>query len=90
MATYTETTPAKPGIGTRVRLGVVAFAVAALVVIAVMAMERGSSAPTSRGTDQVLVQTNGAGGGSGQDHGIGQGSAICAEPHGWIAAECAP
>ena len=78
MATYTGTTQAKRGFSGMIWVAVVAFVVAALLVIALIAIQGGSPARSSSGNGQTQTQTNGTGGGSGELQTIPLGNGICA------------
>jgi ABC-type phosphate transport system substrate-binding protein len=82
MAAYTGTTQVKPGLG-KIWLAVLAFAVAAALVIALVAMQGGSPAPSSPGTAQTQSHLNGVPttGGSGTPQAIA---------HHLICSRCAP
>jgi hypothetical protein len=77
MATYTEGPQARQ-VGSMVWLAVIAFVVAAVLVIALVSTQGGSPAPVQQGGDQTQVQPPGpsAGGGVGKRL-IPRGDGIC-------------
>jgi hypothetical protein len=83
MATYTEGMQARHRVGAMVWLAVVAFAVAAVLVIALVATQAGSPAPVQPGIGQTQDQPVGPStGGDFGKHAVPLGNGIC--------ARCAP
>ena len=77
MATYTGDAQAKPGTGTMLWLAVVAFVVAAVLVITLIAVQGGTPVPSHPVTGQTQGQVSGPAGARVPMQQIPLGKGIC-------------